>query len=148
MNTADSIVTIMNIPQIIQCFSPSSVTLEIRFCPDSRWILILLTILFLLHRLQWRIVEAMPLLENRYWVAQVCHEGSPHSQRIARLHHEGFPRERNQVEFIVSLSKKFHRVAPIARTSQYQFFHFRRPSTVVIPLWITCWREAFHELLM
>ena len=27
----------------------------------------------------------------------------------------------NQVEFLVSLNKKFHRVAPIARTSQYQF---------------------------
>ena len=24
----------------------------------------------------------------------------------------------------------------------------RRPSTVVIPLWVACWREAFHELLM
>ena len=24
----------------------------------------------------------------------------------------------------------------------------RRPSTVVIQFWITCWREAFHELLM
>ena len=24
----------------------------------------------------------------------------------------------------------------------------RRPSTVVIQFWITCWRESFHELLM
>ena len=62
----------------------------------------------------------MPLLENRYRVSQVCHEALPHSQRIARFHHEGFARERNQVEFLVSLSKKFHRVAPIGRTSQYQ----------------------------
>ena len=97
---------------------------------------------------QWRIVEAMLLLENRYRVALVCHEALPHSQRIARFHHERFPRERNQVEFLVSLSKKFHRVAPIARTSQYQFPLLRRPSTVVIPLWVACWREAFHELLL
>ena len=32
MNTADSIVTDMNIPHIIECFSPSSVTFENRFC--------------------------------------------------------------------------------------------------------------------
>ena len=30
MNTADSIVTIMNIPQIMECFCPSSVNFEIR----------------------------------------------------------------------------------------------------------------------
>ena len=46
---------------------------------DSRMILILLTIPFLIHRFQWRIVEAMPLLENRYRVAPVCHEVFPHS---------------------------------------------------------------------
>ena len=32
MNTADYIVTVMNIPQIIECFSPFSATLEILFC--------------------------------------------------------------------------------------------------------------------
>ena len=31
--------------------------------------------------------------------------------------------QRNQVELFVSFSKKFHQVAPIARMSQYQFFH-------------------------
>ena len=52
----------------------------------------------------------MPLLVNRYRVALVCQEALPRSQRIARFHHEGFPRVRNQVEFLVSLSKNFHRV--------------------------------------
>ena len=63
----------------------------------------------------------MHLLENRYRVSPVCHEALPHSQRIASFHHDGFPRERNQVKFLVSLSKKFHRVSQIACTSQHQF---------------------------
>ena len=28
------------------------------------------------------------------------------------------------------------------------FPFLRRPSAVVIPLWVSCWREAFHKLLM
>ena len=51
MNTADSIVTAMNILQIIECSSPSPATLEIcsvfsalDHSPDSRMILILQTI--------------------------------------------------------------------------------------------------------
>ena len=52
-----------------------------------------------------------------------------------------------QVELFVSFSKKFHQVAPIARMSQYQFPLLRRPSAVV-PLWVACWREAFHKLSM
>ena len=35
----------------------------------------------------------------------------------------------------------------IARRS-FSFPLLRRPITVVIQFWITCWREAFHELLM
>ena len=84
-------------------------------------ILILLTIPILLHRFQWRIVEAMLLFENRHWVSPVFHEVLPHSQRITRFHHDVFPRERNQLGFLVSLPKKLHRVSPVARTSQYQF---------------------------
>ena len=81
MNTADSTVTVMNIPQIIECFSPSS--------------------------------------EHR--VSPILHEVLPHSQLIARFHHDEFPRERNQVGILVSLPKKLHRVSPVVRTSQYQF---------------------------
>ena len=54
MNIADSIVTAVNIFQIIECSSPFPATLEILFClffvldhsPDSRMILILQTIQF------------------------------------------------------------------------------------------------------
>ena len=37
MNVADSIVTAINIPQIIECSSPSPVTLEILFCLFRTW---------------------------------------------------------------------------------------------------------------
>ena len=37
MNTADSIVTAINIPQIIECSSPSPATLEILFCLFRTW---------------------------------------------------------------------------------------------------------------
>ena len=40
--------------------------------PESRMILILQTIPILLHRFRWRIVEVLPLLENRYQVAPIC----------------------------------------------------------------------------
>ena len=37
MNTADSIVTVMNSHQILECVSPFSVTIEIRFCLFRTW---------------------------------------------------------------------------------------------------------------
>ena len=43
MNTADSIVTVMNILQTIECFSPSSITIEIRFCLFRTWSFTLFT---------------------------------------------------------------------------------------------------------
>ena len=94
--------------------------------PDSRMIFILLTIPILLHRFQRRIVQMMPLLENRYQVAPVCHEASPHSQRIARFRHEGVPRDRIQVEFSSVALQKVSSGLPIARTSQYQFSTFEK----------------------
>ena len=54
-------------------------------------------------------------------VSPIFHEVLPHSQRIARFRREEFPRERNQVEILVSLPKKSRRVAPIARISQDPF---------------------------
>ena len=89
--------------------------------PDSRMILIPLTILILFHRFQWQIVVALPLFEDQHRVSPIFHEVLPHSQRIARFHHAELPRERNQVGILVSLPKKLHRVSPIVRTSQYQF---------------------------
>ena len=48
----------------------------------------------------------------------------------------------------VSLSKKFHLVSPIARTSQYQFSTLEKTKHGYIPLWVACWRETFHKLFM
>ena len=44
--------------------------------------------------------------------------------------------------------RSFIRSPPSFVRLNLSFLPLRRPSTVVIPLWITCWREAFHELLM
>ena len=128
MKTADSIVTAINIlPNHRMFFSifcniwNSSVFFAPDHSPDSRMILILLTIPILLNRSHKRIVEAMLLLANRHRVSPVFHEVFPHSQRIARFRREDFPRERNQVGVLVSFSKKLHRVSLVARTSQDQF---------------------------
>ena len=63
----------------------------------------------------------MLLFEDQHRVSPIFHEVLPHSQRIGRFHHDEFPRERNQVGILVSLSKKLHRVSRVVRTSQYQF---------------------------
>ena len=143
----------MNFLQIIECFfnfcnirNAFLSIFAVDHSPGSRMILILLTVPILLHRFQWRIVEAMLLFENQPRVSPVCHEALPHSQRIARLHHEGFPHEWNQVRILVSLSKKFHRVAPVVLLS-ISFPLLRRPSMVIIPRWVACWGETFHKLL-
>ena len=64
---------------------------------------------------------ALLLFEDQYRVSPIFHEVLPHSQLLARFHHAEFPRKRNQVGILVSLTKKLHRVSPIVRTSQYQF---------------------------
>ena len=123
MSTADSKVTDMNIPQIIEC---SSVTLEILLCffafdhsPDSRMILILQTIPILLRRFQRQIIEVLPLLENRSLVAPICDEMFLRSLRIGRFRQEEFPRE--QVELSSPFSKNFYQVALVDRALHFHF---------------------------
>ena len=91
----------------------------------------------------------MPLLENRYRVSPVCHEALPHSQRIARV-----------PSWWVSSWEKPGRISRVALQEfssgrprslvhlSISFPLLRRPSTVIIPLWVACWGETFHKLLM
>ena len=155
MNTADSIVTVVNMPQIIECFSPSSVTFEIRFLsfshliihPVHRMILIPLTILILLHRFQWQIVGGLaPLwslttgLQDLFTRYYLTHNGLRSSIMLSFLVRE------HQVGILVSLPKKLHRVSPIARTSQYQLSTLEKTKArSSSPLWVACWREAFNK---
>ena len=157
MNTADSIVTAINIPQIIECFSSVFCNIWNSFLsfshliihPDSRMILILLTIPILLHCFQWRIVEAMPLLENRY-------PGSPRSFTRYYLTHNGL-RGSIMLSFLVRETRLgFSCRSPRSYIgSPRSFAHLsiscpllRRPSMVIIRLWVTCWGITFHKLFM
>ena len=86
MNTADSIITVKNIPQIIECFSifyniwNSFLSFSHLIShPVHEFILILLTIQILLHRFQWQSVEAMSLLEKQHRVSPILHEVAPRS---------------------------------------------------------------------
>ena len=75
--------------------------------PDSRMILMLQTIPFLLHRFPW-----WKLLENWYHqVALIFHEMFLRTLRIARFRREGFLRD--QVELVVPFSKEFYQVTLI-----------------------------------
>ena len=116
-------VTATNIPQIMECSSPSRVTLEILFCRFRIWSFTRFTndldsadnsILF--HRSQRRFVEVLPVLENWYQVAPISHEVFLRSLRFRR---EEFPHD--QVELFVSFSKKFCQVVPTGHASQSQF---------------------------
>ena len=95
MNTADSIVTVMNIHPNHRMFLSIFCNIRNSFLsffaldhsPDSRMILIPLTILILFHRFQWQIVVALLLFEDQHRVSPIFHEVLPHSQRIAQFHY-------------------------------------------------------------
>ena len=120
--------------------------------PGSRMISILLTILILLHRFQWQIVEAMPFFEKTTSGSlRSFTEVLPHSQRIARFHHDEFSSwEKPSRNFSYHSPRNFlSRSPPIARMSSISVFPLlRRPSMVIITLWVACWGEPFHKLLM
>ena len=115
--------------------------------PDSRMILILLTIPILLHRFQQRIVEAMSLLEK--WIIR-SHRSVTKCFFVPYGLHGSV--EKN---FLVTRSNfSYHSPKSFIKSSRslvclkISFPLFRRPSAVVIPLWVACWREAFHKLFM
>ena len=92
---------------------------------------------------------ALLLLEDQHQVAPVCHEALSHSQRIARFHHEGFPRERNKIEFLESLSLKLHRVLPDRSLISVSVFHsWEDQAWLSFHFWVACWRRTFNKLFM
>ena len=122
-------------------FSPSSVTLEILICLFRTWSFT-------------RFTNDLNSTDNSKSVSSFtmtnCWGLSSSWELIlsSRFHHDGFPRERNQVEFLVSLSKKVHRVSISLVHLNISFPLLRRPSRVIITLGEACWGETFHKLLM
>ena len=156
MNTADSIVTAINILQIIECSSPSLATLEILFLsfphliihPIHEWswfYSISNTVSFVSHD---EIFEVLPLLENIYIyilsgrpdlsrsVSPFLTDCAVPSRRISSWSGRTFLTILQEV-----LSGRPDRSYVVVSV----FPLLRRPNTVVIQFWITCWREAFHE---
>ena len=127
MNTADSIVTVMNIHQIIEWSSPSPVTFEIRFCLFRTWSFTRFTndldstdnsnsaSSFPMtncwgHASSWELISSgRPDLSRS--VSSFLTDCAVPSRRISSWLGRTF----------VPFSKKFYQVVPIARTSQNQF---------------------------
>ena len=130
---------------LLQHWKLFSVFFALDHSPNSRMILILLTNLILLHRFQWRIVEAILLLENRYRVSLDCHEALPQSQRIARFHHDAILVRETKSNFSCRSPWSFIGSNRLLVHLSISFPLLRRPSTVIIPLWVACWRETFHD---
>ena len=152
MNTADSNVTAINFHQIIACFSPASVTFEMLFCLFRTWSFTRFT-----NDLDstdnsnsassfpmtscwglassWESISGRPDLSRR--VSSFLTDCAVPSRRITSWPNFSYHFPRN---FIRS-----HRSLVCFNVS---FTLLRRPSAVVIPRWVACWREAFHKLLM
>ena len=90
-----------------------------------------------------KIVEAMLFFENQHRVSTMYH-----------LIHQGL-RGSIMMNFLVRettlgfscRSQKVTLGLPIVRTF-VSAFHMWRPNTVFGPLWVGCWRETFHQLLV
>ena len=155
MNVADSIVTAINIPQIIECSSPSPATLEILFCLFRTWSFTRFTN-DLDSTDNSNSVVSLPMM--KIWgIAtpwELTFSSRPDISRSVSLYLTdcAVPSRRNF--FVIRSNFSYHSqwsfIRPpwsIVRRS-LSFPLLRRPSTVVILFWIICWREALHELLM
>ena len=154
MNTADSNVTVMNILQIIECFSQSSATFEIRFCLFRTWTFTRFTN-DLVSPDNSNSVSSFPL--TKFWGSSLRIDFGSH-QSVTRhyLIHNGL-RGSIMMGFLVrrtkwSFSSRCPRSFIGSPRSLVQFnLNFpllKRPNTVIIPLCTACWGEAFHELHM
>ena len=155
MNVADSIVTAINIRQIIECFSPFSETFEILLSFSN-------LIIHPIHEWCWF-----------YWQFQFCFIvssdellrpclflridiRSPRSVTRCFLVHNGlrgsvvksFLVRETGSNFSCRSARSFIRSPRSLVCLNISFPLLGRPSTVVIPLWAACWREAFHKLFM
>ena len=138
MNVVALIVTARNIPQIIECSSPSFATLDILFCLSRTWSFTRFTnsaaSLPMMNFLNW------PLLESwHYQFALMCHEVVLRTLRIAHFRREELLRDEDVLQHSPRSSVRLPWL--IVRRS-LSFPLLRRPNTVVIQFWIICWREA------
>ena len=150
MNVADSIVTAINIHQIIEFSSTLPATLEF----FSR------LIIYFIHDCSW-------FYRQFQFCFIVSHGGILRSCHVLRIDIIRLPWSitkcfsvpyglRGSVEnnfFVIRSNSSYHprslnkSLLSIVRRS-FSFPLLRKPSTVVIQFWIICWREGFHELLM
>ena len=145
----------MNIHQIIECFYPSSVTFEIRFCLFHTW---------------WftRFTNDLDSTDNSnsassFPMTNCCGLASlwestsgPRSFTRCYLTHNGL-RGSIMLSFLMRETRlRFSCRSPRSYIgSPRSFAHLsisfpllRRPSMVIIPLWVACWGKAFHKIFM
>ena len=155
MNIAHSIATAINIHQIIECSSPFPETLEIIVCLFRTWSFTRFTndldstdnsnsiSSFPMTKL-WALASSWELISSGR--PDLSRSTSPYltdcavpSRRILSVIRSNlsYPSARSFIKSPWSIVRR-----------DLSFPLFRRSSTVVIQFWITCWREAFHELLM
>ena len=155
MNTVDSIVTAINIPQIIECSFPFPATTQILFClfrtwsftPIQKWSWFYRQFQFCFiasHEDIWRSCHFLRInIIKSSWSITKC---------LSVLYGLRGSVEKNF--FVIRSNFSFHSPRSFIRSPwsivrrSLSFPLLRRPSTVVIQFWITCWREAFHDLLM
>ena len=142
----------MNIPHITECFSSFSVTfIEDRFCLFRTWSFTLSKNV-LDPNDKSNSVSSSPMM-NCCGLAPLWGQttGCPVLSWVSSS-------SKNNVLDLLMRETWLELVCPCPRSFIgsprsiiHRFFSFplwRRPSTVIIPLWVACWREAFHELLM
>ena len=155
MNIADSIVTAINIPQIVECSSPFPVTLEILFCLFRTWSFTRLTN-DLDSTDSSNSVSSFPMA--KFWSLASSWEliSSSRPDLVTKCFSVPYGL-RGSVEknFLVIRSNfSYHSPRSFIRSPwsivrrSLSFPLLRRPRTVIIQFWIICWREALHELVM
>ena len=93
---------------------------------------------------------ALLLFEGSQRVASIYHGVLPRSQRIALFHRAGYCILMKETWFgFVCLSPRgyngLHRSITYGSVS---FPLLRRPSLVIMPLWVACWERAFNKLFV
>ena len=155
MDTADSIVTDINIPQIIECSSPSPATLEILLCLFRTWSFTRFTndldstdnsnsvssfpmMKFLGLASSWEMrLSGRPDLSRS--VSPFLTDCAVPSRRISSWSGRTF----------LTIPQEVSSGLPDRSYISVSVFHsWEDQARVIIPFWVACWREAFHELIM
>ena len=155
MNIAHFHVTAINIHQIIECSSPFPETLEIiiclfRTCSFTRFTNDLDS------TDNSNSVSSFPM--TKLWALASSWElkssGRPDLPRSTSLYLTDCAVPSRRILSVIRSNLSYPSARSFIKSPwsivrrDLSFPLLRRPSTVVIQFWITCWKEAFHELLM